>query len=203
LASTKHSTRTETLAALSTTFRHPLELTMASPFLTAPSPAFPSPSAFQVPPSAATPHAGANGHAQSPPTFLANSPAPSAVQQPPPPHRPSPLPSANTFLAPTPRATRLPAPPGAAPTASGRTGPSSGLQVEDPGVEARRAVGVLLGAGVEGSEGAEGLLERVEKDVMGLLEGLEGAFEEGRGAVGPFSFPLRRFSCVVLPLMEY
>lgn len=166
---------------------------MASPFLTAPSPAFPSPGAFAVPPPP-NPLPGLNGHAQSPSAFLTTSPAPTALHPPPTTaHRPSPLPSFNTFLAPTPRATRLPPPPGAAPTASGRTGPSAGLQVEDPGTEARRAVGVLLGAGGEGAEGAEGLLQRVEKDAMCLLEGLENAFVESQPEIGALFCPGRCF----------
>lgn len=165
----------------------PRSIAMASPFLTHPSPAFPSPAAFAGTPTASNTLPGPNGHAQSPPSaFLTGSPAATAPH-PPATHRPSPLPSSTAFLAPTPRATRPPPPPGVAPTASARTGPSAGLQVEDPGVEARRTVGVLLGAGGEGGEGGEGLLDRVEKDVLDLLDGLEKAFDEGQEGIGAFS----------------
>jgi hypothetical protein len=59
-------------------------------------------------------------------------------------------------------------------------------------------VGVLLGAGGEGGEGAEGLLERVEKDVLGLLEGLENAFAEGAEPIGAFSLSRSRLFTVEL-----
>ncbi|GAA5853943.1 hypothetical protein JCM8547_008165 [Rhodosporidiobolus lusitaniae] len=152
---------------------------MSSPFLTAPSPA-----AFASTPSAASQAFQGAGAAQSPPIGLAGfSPAatgPSAVA------RPSPLPSSSFLSAPTPRPalpTATGGPARAPPTASTRT--NAGLHVEDPSVEARRAVGVLLGAGEGRGEGSEGLLERVERDVDELLSRLERAYEEGEEAIDP------------------
>ncbi|BGP20668.1 hypothetical protein JCM10213v2_008831 [Rhodosporidiobolus nylandii] len=93
-----------------------------------------------------------------------------------------PLASGSLLAAPPPPARSL-----RAPTASARTGPAAGLSVEDPSVEARRAVGVLLGAGANGvtaaENGAEGLLERVERDIEGLLDAYERAFEEGGAGI--------------------
>ncbi|GAA5997523.1 uncharacterized protein JCM10292_000908 [Rhodotorula paludigena] len=75
----------------------------------------------------------------------------------------------------------LAAPPaaGAPPTTLGGTS-SAALQVTDPVVDARRAVALL-----EGADGAaEGLLDRVQRDVEALLDAYENAFEP-RKAAGP------------------
>ncbi|GAA6011179.1 hypothetical protein JCM10207_005528 [Rhodosporidiobolus poonsookiae] len=124
-----------------------------------------SPAAFTAP----TPAAAAS--AFSPPAF-APSPAAAAAA------RPSPLPPTAQLA--VPRSTR--------PPASARTGPAQGLHVEDPQVEARRAVGVLLGAAAvsdaangahDGVKDADGLLDRVQRDVDELFDAYEHAFDGG------------------------
>ncbi|GAA5853969.1 hypothetical protein JCM8547_008174 [Rhodosporidiobolus lusitaniae] len=164
---------------------------MSSPFLMAPSPA-----AFIFTPSAVSQAFPGVAAAASPPVRLAGlSPAatgPSAAA------RPSALPSSSFLSAPNPQPVPPMATGGAArapSTVSART--NAGLHVEDPSVEARRAVGVLLGAGA-GGEGSEGLLERVERDVEELLSRLERAFEEGEKAVNPSSSPSSLTAIVAL-----
>lgn len=114
-----------------------------------------------------SPAAAPSPWAPSPhPTSLpASAPSPSGPAQP---HRPNHRPSSvRTGLAP-------PGPTIAGVGASTSTG-GHGIVVEEPSIEATRAVAVLLGAGV----GDEGLLDRVEKEVEAVLTAYERAFEAG------------------------
>lgn len=54
-----------------------------------------------------------------------------------------------------------------------------GNAMDDPVVEARKTLALLLGVG-----GGEGLLSRLEKEVEGVFGGVEGAFVEEGGGEG-------------------
>ncbi|GAA5931111.1 hypothetical protein JCM1841_000015 [Sporobolomyces salmonicolor] len=114
-----------------------------------------------------TPPAG--GSALSPASQL--SPAPPAAAA----HKPSPLPPPPL----APHSHRAPSV--AAGSTTTRTAAVTGVLLEDPVLEARRTVGLLLGPGGAGPpQGAGGgLLERLEKEVDAVLSRYETAFEPG------------------------
>ncbi|GAA5884099.1 hypothetical protein JCM6882_002139 [Rhodosporidiobolus microsporus] len=170
--------------------------------------AHPSPSAFLTAPSPSPFLNNTSAHTPSaaphplPASFFPSAAALSPAPPPPAAARPSPLPSSSSALAPPrpPPATR----PGAPPTLASARG--AGLTVEDPTVEAARALGVLLGtgggAGGEGAEGAEGLLDRVEREAEELLAGYERAFDEGGTAGAPDPSPSLTSLTALLSLLS-
>ncbi|GAA5983718.1 hypothetical protein JCM11641_001726 [Rhodosporidiobolus odoratus] len=101
-------------------------------------------------------------------------------------HRPSPR-ALVSAAQPQPSSLSVPTGPRSLRANTSTRGPAAGLQVQDPQVEARRAVGVVLGAqaGSALGDGAEGLLDRVESEVMALLDTYEGAFEQGGKNIDP------------------
>ncbi|GAA5854905.1 hypothetical protein JCM9279_000193 [Rhodotorula babjevae] len=102
---------------------------------------------------------------QSPSAWL-GAPSPSSTLLPPPPHLP--LPSA--------RQRTLSARPSLAPPAASQA-PSSlaNPHSADPATEARRAIALFVGAG-DPAAPAEGLLDRVQRDIDALLAAYEHAF---------------------------
>ncbi|GJN94203.1 hypothetical protein Rhopal_007277-T1 [Rhodotorula paludigena] len=163
------------LSALYTRPRPTLAHPSPSAWLTAPSPAAPfaATTAALSPPPAPSP-AAARATSTAAPTprpvhRLANTALrPSAPASPASPAQPAPL---------APAAAALPPAAGAPPTTLGGTS-SAALQVTDPVVDARRAVALL-----EGADGAaEGLLDRVQRDVEALLDAYDNAFEPRKAA---------------------